>query len=118
MVFFRMPATEISAMLFQMAETWVTIPIWSVLRLVSTSPTPAGVTNLVLDFKPQSRQNDFIPMSNSNVWHSHFYLPAIGAGLEANGTTINPDTPATFATLPGSSQKLALKPAVQMFQNK
>jgi len=55
-------------------------------------------------------------MSKLNVWHSHFYLPAIGAGLEANGTTINPDTPGAFATLPALSQKLALKRRYKCFK--
>ena len=78
-------------------------PIWSVLRLVSTSPTPAGVTNLVAGLQTLNlAQNDFIPMSKLNVWHSHFYLPAIGSGLEANGTTINPDTPGDLCNAPGA----------------
>jgi hypothetical protein len=65
-------------------------PIWSALRLVSTSPTPAGVTALIAGAQTlDSTQVDFIPLSKLNVWHSHFYLPAINQGIEGNGATLN-----------------------------
>jgi hypothetical protein len=65
-------------------------PIWSALRLVSTSPTPAGVTNLIAAAQTlNSTQHDFITLANLKVWHSHYYLPAIGSGVSANGNTIN-----------------------------
>ena len=69
-------------------------PIWSALRLVSTSPTPGGVTSLISAAQTlNSTQFDFIPLSNLQVWHSHFALPAINSGIQANGATINPATP-------------------------
>jgi hypothetical protein len=78
-------------------------PIWSLLRLVSPSPTPAGVTNLVAGLQALNlTQNDFIPMSQLTVWHSHFYLPAIGLNVESNGTTINPATPGDLCSAPAA----------------
>jgi hypothetical protein len=78
-------------------------PIWSLLRLVGPSPTPAGVNNLVAGLQALNlTQNDFIPMSTLNVWHSHFYLPAIGLNVESNGTTINPATPGDLCNAPGA----------------
>jgi ABC-type phosphate transport system substrate-binding protein len=69
-------------------------PIWSAVRVVSTSPTPAGVTALISGAQTlTSSQNDFITLPNLNVWHSHFALPAINSGVQANGATINPATP-------------------------
>jgi hypothetical protein len=64
-------------------------PIWSALRLVSKSPTPAGVTNLIAAAQTlNSTQYDFIPLSNLKVWHSHYYLPILGLGTAANGAGI------------------------------
>jgi len=69
-------------------------PIWSALRLVSQSPTPAGVTNLIVAAQQlNSLQHDFIPVSNLRVWHSHHHLPALGSNTAANGNTLNPATP-------------------------
>ena len=65
-------------------------PIWSALRIVSTNPAPAGVTNLIAAVQTlNSTQNDFIPLNKLNVWHSHFALPQVNVGAAANGTTIN-----------------------------
>jgi hypothetical protein len=69
-------------------------PIWSALRLVSTSPTPAGVTNLVAAAQTlNSTQNDFVTLANLKVWHSHFPLYGLGITTASNGPTINPLTP-------------------------
>jgi hypothetical protein len=68
-------------------------PVWSALRLVSQSPTPAGVTALVAAAQTlNSTAHDFITLANLNVWHSHFSLPAINVNVQANGPTINPLT--------------------------
>jgi hypothetical protein len=65
-------------------------PIWSALRLVSNSPTPAGVSSLIASAQTlNSTQFDFIPLSKLAVWHSHYYLPTINQGVAANGTTLN-----------------------------
>jgi hypothetical protein len=69
-------------------------PVWSALRLVSTSPAPAGVTNIISAAQTlDSTAYDFITLANLKVWHSHFYLPAINEGIEGNGATLNPLTP-------------------------
>jgi hypothetical protein len=69
-------------------------PIWSTLRIVSQSPTPASVINLIEAAQTlNSIQHDFIPVSQLNAWHSHYYIPAIFSGTAANGTTMNPATP-------------------------
>ncbi|HYM07239.1 MAG TPA: hypothetical protein VEU11_11825 [Terriglobales bacterium] len=74
--------------------------IWSALRLVSVSPTPAGVTNLVAGAQTlSSTQNDFIPLSKLKVWHSHFNLFAIGVTNNTNGNTVNPATPGDLCSL-------------------
>lgn len=65
-------------------------PIWSALRLVSTSPTPAGVTNLVAGAQTlNSTQNDFVTLTNLKVWHSHFPISSIGISVAANGSAIH-----------------------------
>jgi hypothetical protein len=64
--------------------------VWSALRLVSTSPAPAGVTNLIAAVQTVPlTANDMIPLANLKIWHSHYYLPAINIGVAANGTTVN-----------------------------
>jgi hypothetical protein len=69
-------------------------PAWSALRLVSKSPTPAGVTNVIAAVQTlDSTQHDFITLANLKVWHSHYYLPVIGSQVSANGATLNPATP-------------------------
>jgi hypothetical protein len=63
-------------------------PIWSAVRIVSTSPTPAGVTNVVAAANSLT-ESYFIKPSAMQIWHSHFNLQAIGEGVQANGTTIS-----------------------------
>jgi hypothetical protein len=68
-------------------------PIWTALRLVSQSPTPASVTNLIAATQwLNSTKYDFIHASNLTAWHSHYYLPALGSNIAANGATLNPST--------------------------
>jgi hypothetical protein len=77
-------------------------PIWSALRLVTTNPAPAGVTNLIAAAQTlNSTQNDFIPLSKLNVWHSHFALPQVNVGAAALGATINPATPGDLCNSAG-----------------
>jgi hypothetical protein len=66
-------------------------PIWSALRLVSVSPLPAGVSNMITALNViNPTQHDYIAPSNLQVWHSHFYINGIGLGTqESNGTTIS-----------------------------
>jgi hypothetical protein len=79
-------------------------PIWSALRLVSTSPTPAGVTTLVTGVQTlSSTQNDFIPLSRLKVWKSHFNLLGLGITNNSNGMTVNPLTPGDLCSLAASA---------------
>jgi hypothetical protein len=65
-------------------------PIWSVLRIISKNPTPVGVSALVSAAQAINRtQHNFVSPANLNVWHSHYYLPAVFSNTAANGTTIN-----------------------------
>lgn len=65
-------------------------PIWSVLRIISQSPTPVGVTNLISAAQQLNlSQHNFISAPNMQVWHSHYYLPAVGYNVGALGTTID-----------------------------
>jgi len=65
-------------------------PIWSMLRILSTTPTPIGVTALVTAAQSiNASQHNFVAPANLNVWHSHYYLPAVLSNTAANGTTIN-----------------------------
>lgn len=80
-------------------------PVWSALRIVSQSPTPASVTALISAAQTlDSTQHDFITLANLKFWHSHSYLPAIGINVGANGATLNPATPNDLC---GSSGALA-----------
>lgn len=64
-------------------------PIWSALRLVTTNPVPAGVTNVINGAQTlNSTQQDFIPLSKLNIWHSHFALPQVNVGSAALGSSI------------------------------
>ncbi|HZC80835.1 MAG TPA: hypothetical protein VE222_03795, partial [Nitrospiraceae bacterium] len=64
-------------------------PIWSVLRIISQSPTPVGVTNLISAAQQLNlSQHNFISSSNMQIWHSHYSLPAVGYDVGALGTTI------------------------------
>jgi hypothetical protein len=65
-------------------------PAWSALRLVSRSPYTAAVSNLVSALQSlNTTQRDMITLANLNIWHSHYYLPAIGSNSSANGATIS-----------------------------
>ena len=65
-------------------------PIWSVLRILSMNPPPVGVTALVTAAQAINvSQHNFVSPTNLNVWHSHYYLPAVLSNTAANGTTIN-----------------------------
>jgi hypothetical protein len=65
-------------------------PIWSALRLVSTSPAPAGVTTLIAGAQTlNSTQHDFITLAELKIWHSHFTISSIGVTSAANGSTIS-----------------------------
>ena len=69
-------------------------PIWSALRIVSQSPTPAIVTSLIAAAQTlNSTQFDFVPLSSLAVWRSHYSMSAINVTTAANGPTINPSTP-------------------------
>ena len=65
-------------------------PIWSALRIVTTNPAPAGVTNLIAAAQTvNATAPDFIPLNKLNIWHSHFALPQVNVGAAALGTTIS-----------------------------
>jgi ABC-type phosphate transport system substrate-binding protein len=65
-------------------------PAWSALRLVTRSPFTTAVNNLVSSLQTlNTTQHDMVTLANLNVWHSHYYLPAIGSNTSANGATIN-----------------------------
>jgi len=76
-----------------------TYPIWSLVRVVSSSPTPAGVTTLVngaQNFISQT-QPDFVPVSSLAVRRSHFAPPTVsfpssGTNQPSNGDTSNCST--------------------------
>jgi hypothetical protein len=76
-------------------------PIWSVLRIISQSPTPAGVTNLVSAAQQlNASQHNFISAPNLQVWHSHYFMPEVGSNVGALGTTIG--TPGDLCPIPGA----------------
>jgi hypothetical protein len=63
--------------------------IWSAVRIVSTSPTPAGVTALIAGATASSAATaDFIPVSALKIWKSHFNMFAIGVTNNNNGNTV------------------------------
>jgi len=65
-------------------------PIWSVLRILSKNPTPIGVTALVTAAQAINvTQHNFVTPADLNVWHSHYYLPAVLSNTVGNGTTIS-----------------------------
>jgi hypothetical protein len=73
--------------------------IWSALRIVSQSPVPAGVTNLITAAQTVSATApDFIPLSSLKVWKSHYNMFAIGVTNNNNGNTVNPATPGDLCT--------------------
>jgi hypothetical protein len=63
--------------------------LWSALRVVTTSPTPAGITGLISAAQTlNSTQTDFVTLSNLKVWRSHFQMPLINVNNQANGPNI------------------------------
>lgn len=69
-------------------------PIWSALRLVSRGSGTSAVASLISSLQSlQATTTDMITLANLKVWHSHYYLNALGNTVAANGTTINPSTP-------------------------
>lgn len=66
-------------------------PIWSPIRLVTSSasvtPSATGLANILSGLATiNPTQHDYVPIANLNVWHSHYYLPAIGINNpSANG---------------------------------
>jgi len=63
--------------------------LWSALRIVTQSPTPAGMTALVTAAQTlNSTQTDFVPLSSLKVWRSHFQMPLINVTNQANGPNI------------------------------
>ena len=76
--------------------------IWSAVRVVSISPIPAGVTNLVAAAQTvNATLTDFIPLANLKVWKSHYNMLALGINNNNNGNTVNPATPGDLC--PGSA---------------
>jgi hypothetical protein len=101
-----LPGTDSSHPLSNVTFKWLNMgdyPIWSVLRILSQSPTPVGVTNIIAAAEAlNATQHNFIPTASLQVWHSHLTLPAVGAFDYANGTTINPATPNDLCNTPGA----------------
>lgn len=76
-------------------------PVWSVLRIISKSPTPVGVTNLISAAQQlNATQHNFISAPNLQIWHSHYFMPAVGSFVGALGTTIA--TPNDLCNAPGA----------------
>lgn len=88
-----LPGADGSHPLTDVTFKWLNMgdyPVWSAVRIVSKSPTPAGVTALIAAAQTlNSTQFDFITLSNLKVWHSHYYMPAINSVVSANGNTIH-----------------------------
>lgn len=64
--------------------------VWSPVRIVSSSPEPAGVSTLITAAQSSPlTSSDMIPLANLQVWHSHFPIPTLNIIYGANGTTIN-----------------------------
>jgi len=97
-------------------------PLWSALRLVGP-PGNADVANMVAAL--DATQNDYIPPSQLNVWHSHFFIhgqsiptangPSVGtttlcgggsdeSGGDAGGSTMLIVNNANFCSDYGSTQ--------------
>jgi len=68
--------------------------LWSALRVVSQSPTPAGITALISAAQTlNSTSTDFVPLASLKSWRSHYYMNAINVNTAAMGATLNPATP-------------------------
>jgi hypothetical protein len=76
--------------------------IWSALRIVSLSPVPPGVSNLITGAQSVSATApDFIPLASLKVWKSHYNMFAIGITNNNNGNTVNPVTPGDLCPASG-----------------
>ena len=68
-------------------------PIWSPVRLVSASPVPTGVNNMLTALGNLTvLQNDFIKPANMNIWHSHFFINNETIPTPANGASVGGQT--------------------------
>lgn len=62
-------------------------PIWSPLRLVTSTTPPAGLANIFSGLATiNPTQHDYVPLTNLTTWHSHYYLPVLNITSAANGT--------------------------------
>jgi hypothetical protein len=62
---------------------------WSALRIVTQSPTPAGITAIVNAAQTlNSTSTDFVPLSSLKAWRSHYAMPLINVNNQANGPNI------------------------------
>jgi hypothetical protein len=98
-----LPGVDSAHPLSNVTFKWVNMgdyPIWSVLRIISKSPTPVGVGTLVSAAQAlNASQHNFIAPANLQVWHSHYYLPLVGSNVAALGATIS--TPGDLCNAPG-----------------
>jgi hypothetical protein len=68
-------------------------PIWSPVRLVSASPIPTGVNNMLTALGNLTvLQNDYIKPANMNIWHSHFFINNETIPTPANGASVGGQT--------------------------
>jgi hypothetical protein len=64
-------------------------PVWSALRLVTSTTPPAGLSNVLSGLGTiNPTQHDYVAPSNLTVWHSHFYLQAVGSTVGSNGNVL------------------------------
>jgi len=82
-------------------------PVWSALRFVTSTTPPVGLANVLSGLATiNPTQHDYIAPSNLQVWHSHFYLQAVGSTVGSNGNvpldvpTVGAGTP--ICTAPGA----------------
>jgi hypothetical protein len=63
--------------------------IWSAVRIVSQTPVPAGVSNLIAAGQTApAAAADLIPVSALKIWKSHFNMFAINVSNNNNGNTV------------------------------
>ncbi len=61
-------------------------PIWSVLRVVTTTPVPAAISQLITTAKVSSPTPDFVPTSQLSVFRSHYTQAGIAPNNGIFGT--------------------------------
>jgi hypothetical protein len=107
-----LPGADPAHTLSNVSFKWPTMgdyPLWSAPRIISESPTPIGVTNLVSAAQQLNiTQHNFIPLADLQVWHSHYYLPVTGDGVAALGSTIH--TLSDLCPVPGALPELGGRP--------